>query len=359
MPGPVNPSEETGHIDPVQQAALHIAVRPDWLAQAPEVAFDPHQPIIDPHHHLWQGARGRYMFDEYHADISAGHNIVATVFAECRSMWRGHGPEAIRPAGETEFVAGIAAMAESGDFGPCRIAAGIIGHADLRLPPAILDKLLQLHLERGGGRFRGIRQSAVWHPDPAFRTTSILPPRGLLSDPEFRRGFARLARFGLNFDAWIYHTQLSEFVDLARAFPNTILVLDHLGGILGAGPNAGRRDEVFAEWRKELAPLAGLSNVRLKLGGLGMKIGFGNYHLRESPPVSDQLVQDWRPWIETAIELMGAQRCMFESNFPVDKGACSYTVCWNAFQKLAKDVSDDERRALFYDTAAETYRLIL
>ncbi|NPD17431.1 amidohydrolase family protein [Xinfangfangia sp. D13-10-4-6] len=354
-----DPETKGGHIDPAQQAALHIAVRPNWLALEPETALDPSQPIIDPHHHLWQGARGRYMFDDYLADVSAGHNIVATVFAECRSMWRGHGPEALRPAGETEFVAGVAAMSDSGDFGPCRIAAGIIGHADLRLPPDSLDALLRLHVERGGGRFRGIRQSAVWHPDPAFRTTSIVPPRGLLGDAQFRRGFARLAGFGLSFDAWIYHSQLDEFVDLARAFPDTVLVLDHLGGILGAGPNATRRDEVFAEWRKGLVPLAGLPNVRLKLGGLGMKIGFGGYHLRDRPPGSDQLAGDWRPWIETAIEVMGARRCMFESNFPVDKGAYSYATCWNAFQKLAGGASVDERRWLFHDTALETYRLAL
>ncbi|KAB2698710.1 amidohydrolase family protein [Brucella lupini] len=351
--------QQVERVDPAQQAALHVAVRPDWLALEPETAVDPDQPIIDPHHHLWQGSRGRYMYDECLEDVTASHNIVATVFVECRSMWRGFGPDELRPAGETEFAAGVAAVAESGDFGTCRIAAGIIGYADLRMAPEKVDRLLQLHLERGGGRFRGIRQSAVWHPDPAFRTTSILPPPGLLSDQAFRSGFARLGEFGVSFDAWVYHTQLAEFAELARAYPEVVLVLDHLGGIIGAGANAGMRDEVFSEWRKGLASLAEMPNVRLKLGGLGMRIGFGRYHLGERPPTSLQLAQDWRPWIETAIELMGVDRCMFESNFPVDKGSYSYSVCWNAFQRIASGASVNERRALFHDTAVETYRLVL
>lgn len=337
-------------------ASPHIAVREDWLDCTPEVPVDPTQPIIDAHHHLWQGARGQYLFDEFLADVSAGHNVVATVFAECRSMWRESGPERMRPVGETEFVAGIAAMSESGEFGPCRVSAGIVGHADLSEGAAVAD-VLEAHIACSGGRFRGIRQSAVWSEDETIKTTSILPPRGLMQDETFRKGFAQLAKYNLSFDAWVYHTQLDEFLDLARAFPDTVMVLDHLGGILGINAYAGRQDEVFEGWRRKVTELANLPNVRIKLGGLGMKIGFGGYHLLDRAPGSDQLAQDWRPWIETAIEVMGADRCMFESNFPVDKGAYSYTVCWNTFQKLTAGASSAERQSLFYDTAYRTYRL--
>ncbi|SFO37758.1 Predicted metal-dependent hydrolase, TIM-barrel fold [Roseovarius lutimaris] len=334
----------------------HIAVREDWLAATPEVPVDAAQPIIDAHHHLWHGARGQYMFDEFLADVSTGHNVVATVFAECRSMWREDGLDAMKPVGETEFVAGVAAISESGEFGPCRIGAGIVGHADLTEGAAVAD-VLEAHIACAGGRFRGIRQSAVWSEDETIKTTSVLPPRGLMQDAAFREGFAKLVEYGLSFDAWIYHPQIGEFIDLARAFPDTVMVLDHLGGILGINAYAGRRDEVFEGWRRQIVELSTLPNVRIKLGGLGMKTGFGGYHLLDRAPGSDQLAHDWLPWIETAIEVMGSDRCMFESNFPVDKGAYSYTVCWNAFQKITAGATPTERQNLFHDTAYRTYRL--
>jgi predicted TIM-barrel fold metal-dependent hydrolase len=271
-------------------------------------------------------------------------------------MYRADGPAELAPVGETEFVNGVAAMSASGNYGPARICAGIVGFADLRLG-AKVDSVLEAHLQAGGGRFRGIRQGSVWHPDERIRSTPVLPPRGLLADPAFRAGFARLAPHGLSFDSWLYFTQIGELTDLARAFPDTTVILDHFGGVLGVGPYAGKRDEVFAEWRQSLAGLAACPNAFVKLGGLAMRIcGFG-FHERALPPSSTELAAAWTPYVETAIELFGVKRCMFESNFPVDKGSCSYAILWNAFKRIAENASAQEKAALFGGTARQVYRL--
>ncbi|MDJ0387954.1 amidohydrolase family protein [Roseomonas sp. E05] len=333
-----------------------LPVRPDWLALRQEAPLDPAQPIIDPHHHLWDVVHPRYLLDELLADLRGGHNILATVFVECRSMHRAEGAEALRPVGETAFVAGVAAMMESGLYGSCRACAGIVGHADLRLGAAV-QPVLEAHLAAGGGRFRGIRHISVWDASPATRSGTFMPPRGLLGDAAFREGFARLGPLGLSFDAWLYHTQLGELLDLARAFPDTVIVLDHVGGPLGVGPYAGQREAVFAAWRRDIQELAKLPNLHVKLGGMAMRISGLTFHEQPLPPSSEQLAAAWKPWVETCIEAFGSARCMFESNFPVDKGMCSYTTLWNAFQRLAAAASAEEKQALFAGTAARVYRL--
>ncbi len=337
-----------------------MAINDEWLALTQEETVEPELRICDPHHHLWD-FRGdqvsyRYLLDEFLEDTGSGHNVVSTVFIECRSMYRAHGPEALKPVGETEFVNGIAAMSASGQYGGGRVAAAIVGHADLTLGDAVAP-VLEAHIAAGGGRFRGIRHSVSWDASDEVRNAHTDPPQGLLLDAGFRRGFAALAPLGLSFEGWLYHTQIPELTDLARAFPETTIVLDHFGGPLGIGPYAGRRDEILERWRRDVAQLAECPNVNAKLGGINMKInGFG-WHKRERPPTSRQLAEATAPYYEHCIERFGAGRCMFESNFPVDKVTCGYNVLWNAFKRTAAGFSADEKASLFHDTATRVYRL--
>jgi predicted TIM-barrel fold metal-dependent hydrolase len=332
-------------------------IREDWLALRREEPIDLSLPIIDPHHHLWD--RGlRYLLDELKGDVeTGGHNIRATVYVQCGSMYRAEGDPKFAPVGETEFVNGVAAMSASNLYGPARLCAGIVGFADLLLG-AEVDEVLEAHLRAAGGRFKGVRHPSVWDADPSIRTTQAKYPQGLLLNAKFRAGFARLSRYGLSFDSWNYHTQIAELTDLARAFPETTIVLDHIGAPLGVGaPYAGRRDEVFADWRRNIRDLAKCPNVRVKLGGMGMRIfGFG-FDDQPLPPSSDHLAKAWWPYLETCIDAFGPQRAMFESNFPVDKVYCSYCILWNAFKKLTAAYSAAEKAGLFFNTAKRTYRL--
>ena len=276
----------------------------------------------------------------------------------CLAMHRADGPAELRPVGETEFVNGVAAMSASGGYGPARVCAGIVGHADLRLGAKVQD-VLEAHLRAGGGRFRGIRHIAAWDADPTIMNPALAAPRGLLGDTTFRDGFARLSALDLTFDAWLYHTQINELAALARAFPQTGIVLNHVGGPMGIGPYAGHRDEIFRHWETAIRDLSSCSNVTVKLGGFGMRINGFDFHERPLPPSSEDLATAWRPYVETCIEAFGAARCMFESNFPVDKGSYSYPVFWNACKLLAKSASAGEKADLFSNTAALFYRLDL
>lgn len=326
--------------------------RSAWLDRTREDALEPALPICDPHHHLWEHPGSRYLLPEFLADLAGGHRVVSTVYVECAQWYRTDGPEAERPVGETEFVERIAA-ARAGEAP--RIAAGIVGFADLTLGAAV-GPVLEAHLA-ASGRFRGVRYASAWDPGPGIRPAHTRPPPGLLGDPAFRAGFARLAPLGLSFDAWLYHTQFGELADLARAFPETAIVLDHMGGPPGIGPYAGRREEVFADWRDALARLAPCANVSVKLGGRTLTLaGFG-WHRRESPPGSGELASAMAPWYAACIELFGPERCMFESDFPVERASCSYAVLWNAFKRLTRGYAPGERAALFHGTATRVYRL--
>jgi predicted TIM-barrel fold metal-dependent hydrolase len=332
----------------------------DWLGLTVEEPLDPALPICDPHHHLWdlETARNspRYLLDEILEDVGAGHNIVSTVFIECGAMFKADGPEALRPVGETEFVNGIAAMSASGRYGPTRVAAGIVGTANLRLGAAVGD-VLDAQIAAGGGRFRGIRLGAAWDPDEAVPNHRTRPPQGLFLREDFRAGFAQLAPRRLTFEAWCYHRQIPDVTALARAFPDTTIVLDHFGGPVGIGTYAGRAREVHAEWRGFISELAGCPNVVAKLGGINMEVnGFG-WHERPRPPSSQELAEATRHYYDFTIEKFGADRCMFESNFPVDAVSCSYTVLWNSFKRLTAGCSASEKAKLFHDTAARVYRL--
>jgi predicted TIM-barrel fold metal-dependent hydrolase len=247
-------------------------------------------------------------------------------------------------------------MSASGLYGPSRIAAAIVASADLRLGDAAAD-VLDAHIHAGGGRFRGIRQAAAWDADPAAPASRMRPGPGLLRRDDFRAGFKHLAARQLSFEAWCYHPQIPDVTDLARAFPDTTIVLDHFGGPVGVGGYAGKADEVYAEWRRSISDLAACPNVVAKLGGINMEVnGFG-WHERPRPPSSQELVDATRRYYDFTIEKFGVERCMFESNFPVDKASCSYTVLWNSFKRLAAGCSASEKAQLFHDTAARVYRL--
>lgn len=338
-----------------------MATNEAWLARTVEEVLEPDLPICDPHHHLWDGraerVEPRYLLDEILADVGGGHNVVSTVFIECGAMYRADGPVELRPVGETEFANGIAAMSASGQYGPCRVAAGIVGYVPLGMGEAASARGLDAQIAAGNGRFRGIRVGGTWHASPDIPNHRTAPPAGLFADSAFRAGFAQLARRNLSFEGWCYHTQLPELVDLACAFPDTTIILDHFGGPLGIGPYADRADEVHADWRRAVAPLAQCPNVVAKLGGLVMEVnGFG-FHLRPRPPTSGELMEATRRYYEDTIALFGVERCMFESNFPVDKVSCSYNVLWNAFKRLTAGYSATEKASLFHDTAARVYRL--
>ncbi|WP_340107896.1 amidohydrolase family protein [Pikeienuella sp. HZG-20] len=334
----------------------HLDVRPDWLAKRVEAALEPDRRIIDPHHHLWERPNARYLFHDLLEDVSSGHTIVSTVYVQCRSMHRAEGPPELAPVGEVEFAAGAAAMAESGHYGPCRICEGIVGTADLTLGPR-LGHVLDALEAGANGRLRGIRMPVAQSGDPNIVGSVNAPPAGLMREESMAEGVRELGRRGLALDIWMFQTQLKEALTLARRAPDTTIVIDHVGGVLGIGGFEGRREETFDGWRADMTALAELPNVRVKLGGLAMHtVGFG-FETEDLPPASETLAAAWRPYIETCIGLFGPGRAMFESNFPVDKGQVSYTTCWNAFLRLAAGCSETEKDQLFRATAAETYRL--
>jgi predicted TIM-barrel fold metal-dependent hydrolase len=345
-----------------------------------EPILEPDLPIVDPHHHVWwlpeamlagldafeddDGRKiartyrlhSRYLFEDLLADVTAGHNVRATVFVEAHSMYRADGPPEMRSLGEIEFVNGVAAMSASGQFGDVKLCAGIVGGVDLRLGERV-DEVLQAHLRAAGGRYRGVRPPAVCYDEALQSLKHVLGVPGLLGDATFRAGFSRLAPLGLSCDLIIMDAQLPEVRDLARAFPETRIVLDHTGSPVGIGPYAGRREERFAVWRDEMRRLAAHENVVVKVGGLGMALcGFPTSALIERAG-SERLAQDWRPYVETAIEIFGVNRCMFESNFPVDGVTASYPVIWNTYKRIVGGASQDEKLALFGGTAAQIYRL--
>jgi L-fuconolactonase len=344
-----------------------------------EPIIEPDLPIVDAHHHLWflpetalaamevQDSifdralaplcrrHARYLFDEFMADLTSGHNVRASVFVDAGAMYRAHGPEAMKSVGEVEYVNGVAAMAASGLFGEVKACAGIVGGIDLRLGDTV-DEVLSAHIHAGGGRYRGVRSLIVYDEDSKILGPEFGAPK-LLLDATFRRGFKRLSKLGLSFDAWLFEPQLPELIDLARTFPETQIILNHVGMPLGVGRYAGQREERFRIWRDSICTLARCHNVAVKLGGLGCPSGGFESYMATPPATSLQLAAEWKPYIESCIEAFGADRCMFESNFPVDAAVCTYPVLWNAFKRIAGGASKDEKTALFSGTAIRVYRL--
>ena len=327
--------------------------RDDWLASHQEDIIEPEREIVDPHHHLWDWpSMANYLLDQLWQDTSSGHNVVQTMFMECGWSYHKEGPDHLKPVGETERVASIATDAAK-DPSKAQIA-GIIAHADLRSD--LLDEVLDAHDQAASGRFRGIRQAGACDDDPAL---VIKPhqPADLYLMEDFQAGVRRLGERGLTYDTWNYHFQIKDLTKLAQAAPDTTIILDHFGTPLGVGRFEGKRAEIFEQWKTDIAELAACPNVHAKIGGLAMPDNGWGYSAQETPPSSDQLVADQGDWYKYAIAHFGPSRCMFESNFPVDRASISYPVLWNAFKKMAAGYSEDEKTAMFSGTARRVYKL--
>lgn len=341
----------------------------------PEPILEADLPIIDPHHHLWDlramlglfpephhpfiaalVPHAHYTFDQLHAHMASGHNIIATVFMECGAFYNAAYGDALKVVGEVEYVNGVAAQSASGLYGQSRYCAGIVGHADLMQGSqagAVLDALAAAAPQR----FKGIRHQGAWDADPQVLGAPFHAPEGLYRDATFRKGFAELGNRGMTFDAWVVEPQLPDVIDLAQAFPDQPICLDHCGTPLGLMGYKGRLHERFDVWRSNIRELARCENVVVKLGGLAMAF----CALPEEGPAaghgSEHLAALWRPYIETCIEAFGPTRAMFESNYPVDSWGADYTVLWNAFKRLTRSASAEEKAALFAGTAARFYGL--
>jgi predicted TIM-barrel fold metal-dependent hydrolase len=330
----------------------------DWLALSREETLEPEIAICDPHHHFWDFRSERvpyqrYLLHELAADVNCGHNVRSTVFIEARSMYRPDGPPELRPVGEVEFVQGLAAASATGLYGPCRAAAAIVGHADLKLGDRV-EPVLQALQAASPNRFRGVRHTVTWDPHPEIGNRE---KQGVLASADYRAGARVLARMGMSLDTGVCFPQLPELADFAKAVPELTIVLNHLGGLQRVGPYAGRDEEVLATWRRGIAAVAQWPNVNLKLGGIGMpRLGF-DWHTREKPIGSEELAASMAPLMSYCIEQFGPERCMFESNFPVDKVSFSHHVLFNAFKRFSKNYLPSERANLFHDTAVRAYRI--
>jgi predicted TIM-barrel fold metal-dependent hydrolase len=335
-----------------------FAPRQDWLDKAPtEDVIEPDLPIIDTHHHVWEApGRGRYMLEELHADLGSGHNVVGTVFIDCHYSYRTDGPEEMKAVGEVEAVAALAEESDKRTGGKIKVAQGIVGNADLSMG-ARVEPVLAAMVEAGRGRFRGVRNSAGWHEDPVIGNNHQGFGKGHYYREDFRDGLRRLSRMGLSLDALGYHTQHQDILDLARAVPEANIIMNHTGMPLGYGPYTGKLDEVAKVWRAKLPEIAKCPNVSMKLGGMMMRVAAYDYNVLAAPPSSEELARHWRPWIEPCIEMFGADRCHFESNFPVDKMGIGFKALFNAFKRIAAGCSASEKADLFAGTARRVYRL--
>jgi len=326
-----------------------------WLSKLKEEILEPDLVIVDPHHHLWLRNGYSYLMPEFAADLGSGHKVVATVFAECHSMYRKDGPEQELSLGETEFVRGQAAMSDSGQYGPTRACQALFGNVDLTLG-ADVSVLLEKHIDISGGRFRGVRYSTGWDRDE--RIQNVVANPNMLVDARVITASRALVEQNLSLDCWLYHPQLKEVAQLADALPDLRIILNHVGSPILGGPNRGKVDEVFADWREQIQMVAKRQNVFVKLGALPIRMpGFDGD--RKLPPGSEEVAAAWKPWLHACIDAFGSSRSMFESNFPVQKRWCSYQVCWNAFKRIAAEFSLDEKKDLFGGAAARAYNLTI
>ena len=330
-----------------------MSERQDWLDLTEEDTLDPELPICDPHHHFWHYPTSRYLVDEFLQDISGGHRVLKTVFVECLQFYDENAAAELQPVGETISVDRMASEAHAHE--ESEVAAGIVGFADLTLGDDVRP-VLESHMQ-ASPRFRGIRYATAWHADASIRNAHTRPPEKLMLCPTFHKGLQHVADLGLSFDAWLYHPQLPELTELARTFPGLNIVLNHMAGPLGIGPYASRREQELRNWRQQMKDLSQCENVSVKLGGRAMKMSGFEWHTKARPPGSKELAAAMAPYFESCIEQFGPERCMFESNFPVDKVSCNYTVLWNTFKRVCNAYSESERRLLLHDTAVRVYRL--
>jgi L-fuconolactonase len=350
-----NPSSERTHEKPRRGIPPLLYVDEEWLSLHREEVLEPELPIVDPHHHLWDRA-APYLAPQLADDLRCGHDIRGTVYIECSFAYRADGDPRFACVGEVEYANGVAALFASGYYGPVRACAGIVGKVDLCVGASAEEVLLRC-LAHAPSRFRGIRQMAAWDASPEVNVLMRPPQKDLLLDPRFREGFSRLAPLGLSFDAWVYHPQLPQLIDLVDTFPGTRVIVDHIGGLIATGPYASQKDENFKAWKSSMKMLAERPNVFVKIGGLNMRGHGCDFIDRPNPPTSEELAEAWKPHVETCIEMFGPEKCMFESNFPPDKCGVSAVVLWNAFKRLAAGCTSTEKANLFADTAILAYRL--
>lgn len=336
----------------------HVQVREEWLASYSEAPREPGIPIIDTHHHFYDGWRNRfYSEDDFYRDINTGHNVVATVLVQASGFnYRKEGDPSFAPVGESDYASRVARKGEAGVFGKMRICGGIVGFAELSLGSKVRS-VLEAHIEAGQGHFRGIRDPLSWDPDGSLVTEEGGSRKGRMQDTQFLEGLGQLAPLGLTFDVWVYYPQLAEVKQLARRFPDIQFVLNHFGGPIHIGPYAGKHAEQFGNWKAAMRDIADCPNVFVKLGGIGMKYCGFRLDERETPPSSQLTADTWRPHVESVIELFGTQRCMFESNYPVDKGTATYVVLVNAFKWILDGASETEKNDIFNGTASRFYKI--
>ena len=338
----------------------HLPVRQEWLNQHIEDPILPNIPIIDPHHHLWDVGFGRYYIEELLEDInSSGHNILSTVYIMSSSntkIYSKDGLEEFKPLTEIEFATSEGKRADLIPNNKVKVNASIVGSVDLtygnKLQP-VLEKAVNI----SEGRLKGIRMLLASHIDPRISSGAVKSDLGLMLHPNFIEGAKCIQNANLSLDFWIYHTQLNEMEKIARSLPDLTIILNHIGGPIHLGEYEGKQAATHREWRSAMMRLSRIPNINVKLGGLGMAVNGAKFHNNKFPPNSVQLSDVWKPWIYETIDMFGFDRCMFESNFPVDKGSCSYGALWNAFKILAKDMSDDEINKLFSKNAAKIYKI--
>ena len=322
-----------------------------WLDQVREEIVDPERPIVDPHHHMWPN---RYVLEDLWADTESGHNIVKTVFVECRSEYREESPEHLRPVGETEFITRIARASRGQERAEI---SGIVAYTDLSRDPGVVREVCEAHCIASDGLFRGIRHGGAYDPDRKSLWGNPATQPDLYERRDFRKSVELLGEMGLVYETWHHHHQNPGFAEVARAAPATVMVLNHLGSPIGSGRFAGRQEEVLAQWKRDMVDLAACENVMMKLGGLGMPTPYFGWHLRETPVTSDEVVAAQRDYYLHAIDCFGPDRCMFESNFPVDKLSMSYHVYWNAMKKISAKFPENEKDLLLSGTATRVYNL--
>ena len=325
-----------------------------WIQLGEETPVDPNLRIVDPHHHLWDRGGSRYLAEELHEDTSKGHNVTNTVFVECKAEYRRNSQERFQSLGETEFVAKEAERLE--EFSETKIS-GIVGFVDLGLGEE-LEEVLVAHDRSSSGLMRGVRHATAWSDDPEISIAHTKPTKGVMGSKLFLKGVSKLSEFNFSFDAWLYFNQLPELLYLARVTPETNIVINHLAAPLKIGKWAETPQEVDEIWRSNLQELANCENVYLKIGGIGMDNYFANDWVNQTkPPTSDEVASVWKEKILWCIELFGTHRCMFESNYPVDRQTLPYSVIWNCFQKVTDSFTESEKSDLFSSTACTVYRI--
>lgn len=338
----------------------HLPVRQEWLNQHIEDPILPNFPIIDPHHHLWDVGFGRYYIEELLEDInSSGHNIEATVYIMSSSntkIYAKDGLKEFKPLTEIEFATSEGKRADLIPDNKVKVNASIVGSVDLTFGSK-LEPVLEKAINISEGRLKGIRMLLASHTDPRISSGAVKSDLGLMLHPNFIDGAKCIQNADLSLDFWIYHTQLNEMEKIARALPDLTIILNHVGGPIHLGEYEGKQAVTHREWRSAMIRLSRIPNINVKLGGLGMAVNGAKFHNDKIPPNSVQLSDVWKPWIYETIDMFGFDRCMFESNFPVDKGSCSYGALWNAFKILATDMSDDEKNKLFSKNAARIYKI--